>query len=83
MQISVLQSFDGKFSNFNWFKDFSIGSVHMGKVKEIKESGVVLGFEKYGNIVGFVSQHQCKIFLFNLLNDVFCNIPLSKWSYVP
>lgn len=62
MQLSVLKSLDGKISDFNWVKDFSIGSVHMGKVKEIKESGVVLGFEKCGNIVGFVSQHQCKFF---------------------
>ncbi|XP_020589547.1 rRNA biogenesis protein RRP5 isoform X2 [Phalaenopsis equestris] len=56
--ISELQSVDGIVSDSNWAKDFSIGSVHMGKVQEIKESGVVLGFEKSGGIVGFVSQHQ-------------------------
>ncbi|KAK8960422.1 hypothetical protein KSP40_PGU014000 [Platanthera guangdongensis] len=29
-----------------------------GEIQEIKEFGVVLGFKNYGDIVGFVSQHQ-------------------------
>ncbi|KAI0529621.1 hypothetical protein KFK09_002175 [Dendrobium nobile] len=57
-KISALQSLDSKVSDLSWIKDFSIGSVHTGKVQEIKELGVELVFEKYGNIVGFVSQHQ-------------------------
>lgn len=57
-KISASQSLDGKISFLNWVKDFSIGSVHMGKVQEVKESGVVLHFENSGDVVGFVSQHQ-------------------------
>ncbi|KAK8947319.1 hypothetical protein KSP39_PZI006890 [Platanthera zijinensis] len=57
-KISTLQSLNGKNSDSKWVKDLTLGSVVTGEVQEIKEFGLVLGFKNYGDIVGFVSQHQ-------------------------
>ncbi|KAG0449548.1 hypothetical protein HPP92_027317 [Vanilla planifolia] len=57
-KISALQAVDGKRCDVNWVKGFSIGSVVTGEIQEIKEFGVVISFENYVDVVGFVSQHQ-------------------------
>lgn len=57
-KISTLQSLNGKDSDSKQVKDLTLGSVLTGEVQEIKEFGVVLGLKNYGDIVGFVSQHQ-------------------------
>ncbi|KAH9602114.1 hypothetical protein KSS87_015915 [Heliosperma pusillum] len=45
-------------SELGWMQDFSIGSVVEGKVSDIKDVGVVVSFDKYGDVFGFVTQYQ-------------------------
>lgn len=60
IQIAKLQVLDLKIPESNWVEAFSIGSVVEGKVNDVKDSGVVVSFEKYNDVFGFVTHHQCK-----------------------
>lgn len=59
-QIAKLQSVDLGGSDLRWVEQFNVGSTVKGKVHEIKEFGVVVSFQKYDDIFGFISHYQCK-----------------------
>ncbi|CAL5418123.1 unnamed protein product [Camellia sinensis] len=56
--IAKLQLSDSKSLGLNWVEDFSIGSVVEGKVSDVKDFGVVVSFEKYNDVFGFVTHYQ-------------------------
>lgn len=62
IQIAKLQLLGSKEPKSNWSEGFTIGSVVEGKVQEVKDIGVVVGFEKYKNVFGFITHYQCKLF---------------------
>ncbi|KAK9062384.1 hypothetical protein SSX86_019570 [Deinandra increscens subsp. villosa] len=47
-----------KSSNLKWVKEFPIGNVIEGTVHEVKESGVIISFQKHTDVFGFITQHQ-------------------------
>ncbi|XP_059646446.1 rRNA biogenesis protein RRP5 [Cornus florida] len=57
-KIAKLQSPESKVSEFNWVKGFNIGSVIEAKVHDCKDFGVVVGFEKYNDVFGFITHYQ-------------------------
>lgn len=57
-KIAKLQVLDSKESRSNWSEGFSIGSVVEGKVEEAKDIGVVVSFEKYNDVFGFITHYQ-------------------------
>nr|GMD47877.1 rRNA biogenesis protein RRP5 isoform X1 [Ipomoea batatas] len=57
-KIAKLQSLDSADSGLNWVDEFGLGSIVEGKVHEIKEFGVVVTFEKYDDVFGFISGCQ-------------------------
>ncbi|XP_028055134.1 rRNA biogenesis protein RRP5 isoform X14 [Camellia sinensis] len=57
-KIAKLQLSDSKSLGLNWVEDFSIGSVVEGKVSDVKDFGVVVSFEKYDDVFGFVTHYQ-------------------------
>ncbi|GMP97188.1 hypothetical protein CsSME_00045548 [Camellia sinensis var. sinensis] len=57
-KIAKLQLSDSKSLGLNWVEDFSIGSVVEGKVSDVKDFGVVVSFEKYNDVFGFVTHYQ-------------------------
>ncbi|XP_052176477.1 rRNA biogenesis protein RRP5 isoform X2 [Diospyros lotus] len=57
-KIARLQLLDSKSLKLNWYDDFTIGSVVEGKVTDVKDIGVVVGFEKYNDVFGFVAYNQ-------------------------
>lgn len=62
MQIGKLQSMDSDESESNWADSFNIASVVEGKIQEVKDIGVVVSFEKYNHVLGFITHYQCKSF---------------------
>lgn len=59
-QIAKLQSLESTDSGLIWVDGFGLGSIVEGKVHEIKEFGVVVAFEQYDDVFGFISGCQCK-----------------------
>lgn len=57
-KIAKLQVLNSKIPESNWVEAFSIGNVVEGKVNDVKDSGVVVSFEKYNDVFGFVTHHQ-------------------------
>ncbi|PQQ21311.1 rRNA biogenesis protein RRP5 isoform X1 [Prunus yedoensis var. nudiflora] len=57
-KIAKLQLLDSKEPKSNWSEGFTIGSVVEGKVQEVKDIGVVVGFEKYNDVFGFITHYQ-------------------------
>lgn len=57
-KISKLQLLGSESSELSWVDEFQVGSIIEGKVNEKKEFGVVISFEKYKDIFGFISQYQ-------------------------
>lgn len=60
IQIAKLQVLNSKIPEFDWVEAFSIGNVVEGIVNDVKDIGVVVSFEKYSDVFGFVAHHQCK-----------------------
>lgn len=60
MQRATTQISDVKNSDLSWVKCFGIGTVVEGEVHEFKEYGLVLSFKDHPDLVGFISNHQCK-----------------------
>ncbi|KAL5545605.1 hypothetical protein UlMin_005292 [Ulmus minor] len=56
-KIAKLQSLGSNESEANWTDGFNIGGVVEAKVHEIKDSGVIVSFEKY-NVLGFITHYQ-------------------------
>ena len=82
-QIADLQSSDSKGRDLKWVEGFHIGSTIEGKIQESKEFGVVVSFEKHNDVFGFVSHHQCKLFIsfhyhVNAFLDVCCFINIYE-----
>ncbi|KAG6645619.1 hypothetical protein CIPAW_08G134600 [Carya illinoinensis] len=57
-KVDRLQSRDSMASELKWIEGISIGSVIEGKIQEIKDVGVVVSFEKYGDVFGFITRYQ-------------------------
>ncbi|XP_050380953.1 rRNA biogenesis protein RRP5 [Argentina anserina] len=57
-KVAKLQSSDSKEFKPNWSEGFSIGSVVEGKVQEAKDIGVVVSFERYSDVFGFITHYQ-------------------------
>ncbi|XP_057496360.1 rRNA biogenesis protein RRP5 [Actinidia eriantha] len=57
-KIANLQLSNSTRPELKWFEDFTIGDVVEGKVNDVKDFGVVVGFEKYSDVFGFVTHYQ-------------------------
>ncbi|PSS36280.1 RRNA biogenesis protein [Actinidia chinensis var. chinensis] len=57
-KIANLQLSNSTRPELKWVKDFTIGDVVEGKVNDVKDFGVVVGFEKYSDVFGFVTHYQ-------------------------
>lgn len=64
IQIAKLQSLDSSESELNWTKGFNLGRVVEGRIQETKDVGVVVSFDKYNDVLGFITHYQCKSFPF-------------------
>lgn len=60
IQIARLQAIDSEGSEVKWVEGFRIGCVIEGKIQEVKDIGVVVSFEKYHDVFGFITHYQCK-----------------------
>lgn len=47
-------------SGLKWDERFNIGTVVKGKVEDVKDVGLVISFEKYNDVFGFITNYQCK-----------------------
>lgn len=57
-KIAKLQLLDTRGSELKWAEGFSIGNVIEGKIQEAKDVGVVVSFEKYHDVFGFITHYQ-------------------------
>uniref|UniRef100_A0A5B7AEH9 rRNA biogenesis protein RRP5 n=1 Tax=Davidia involucrata TaxID=16924 RepID=A0A5B7AEH9_DAVIN len=57
-KIAKMQMSDSKGLELKWVEGFNIGGVLEGKVHDAKDSGVVISFEKYNDVFGFVTHYQ-------------------------
>ncbi|KAL0346327.1 UNVERIFIED_CONTAM: rRNA biogenesis protein RRP5, partial [Sesamum radiatum] len=57
-KIAKLQVLDSECPGLSWINGFGIASIIEGKVHEIKDFGVVISFEKYNDVYGFISHYQ-------------------------
>ncbi|KAL0316910.1 UNVERIFIED_CONTAM: rRNA biogenesis protein RRP5, partial [Sesamum radiatum] len=57
-KIAKLQVLDSECPGLSWTGGFGIASIIEGKVHEIKDFGVVISFEKYNDVYGFISHYQ-------------------------
>lgn len=62
IQIAKLQLLDTGGSELKWVEGFSIGNIIEGKIQEAKDIGVVVSFEKYHDVFGFITHYQCKFY---------------------
>jgi len=54
-------------SDLKWDEKFNIGTVAEGRVEDVKDVGIVVCFEKYNDVFGFITNYQRKFFPFHLL----------------
>lgn len=47
-------------SDLKWDEKFNIGTVAEGRVEDVKDVGIVINFEKYNDVFGFITNYQCK-----------------------
>ncbi|MED6145261.1 hypothetical protein PIB30_023503 [Stylosanthes scabra] len=57
-EISKLQCMGYGASDLKWDEGFSIGAVAEGKVEDVKDVGIVVSFEKYNDVFGFITTYQ-------------------------
>ncbi|RVX09623.1 rRNA biogenesis protein RRP5 [Vitis vinifera] len=57
-QIAKLQLSDSEHSELKWAEGFNIGTVIEGKIHDAKDFGVVISFEKYNDVFGFITHYQ-------------------------
>lgn len=60
IQIAKVQLLDSEGPELSWISAFDIGTIIEGKVHETKDFGVIVSFEKYNDVYGFISHYQCK-----------------------
>ncbi|KAL2897412.1 rRNA biogenesis protein RRP5 [Bienertia sinuspersici] len=53
LQVSATES-----SEFSWPEDINIGCIVEGRINETKDFGVVVSFDKYSDVFGFITQYQ-------------------------
>lgn len=59
-KIAELHMSDLRSSKFSWPENLNIGCVVEGRISEAKEFGVVISFEKYTDVFGFITQYQLR-----------------------
>nr|XP_025634563.1 rRNA biogenesis protein RRP5 isoform X4 [Arachis hypogaea] len=57
-KISKLQNMGYGASDLKWDEGFSFGAVAEGKVEDVKDVGIVVSFEKYNDVFGFITTYQ-------------------------
>ncbi|XP_058758623.1 rRNA biogenesis protein RRP5-like [Vicia villosa] len=57
-KIAKLQYKNSSESDLKWDEKFNIGTVTEGRVEEIKDVGIVVCFEKYNDVFGFITNYQ-------------------------
>ncbi|TYJ18682.1 hypothetical protein E1A91_A09G140100v1 [Gossypium mustelinum] len=57
-KIARLQSLGSDGSELKWIEGFNIGSVIEAKIGEAKDIGVVVSFDKYNDVLGFITHSQ-------------------------
>lgn len=57
-KITAIQVSDSNSAEFGWPENLNIGCVVEGKINEAKDFGVVISFEKYSDVFGFITQYQ-------------------------
>lgn len=62
-----MQNLGSGASDLKWLEGFNIGVVAKGRVKDVTDVGLVLSFEKYSDVFGFITNYQCMFSPFNLL----------------
>ncbi|KAL5070764.1 hypothetical protein RYX36_021651, partial [Vicia faba] len=57
-KIAKLQYKSPSESDLKWDEKFNIGTLTEGRVEEIKDVGIVVCFEKYNDVFGFITNYQ-------------------------
>ncbi|TKY53223.1 RRP5-like protein [Spatholobus suberectus] len=57
-KIAKLQYLGSGASDLKWDEGFNIGTVTKGKVEDVKDVGLVISFEKYNDVFGFITNYQ-------------------------
>ncbi|OIV89511.1 hypothetical protein TanjilG_20430 [Lupinus angustifolius] len=57
-KIAKLEYLGSGASDLKWDEGFNIGTVVKGKVADVKDVGVVVSFEKYNDVIGFITNYQ-------------------------
>ncbi|KAE9590105.1 putative ribosomal protein S1 [Lupinus albus] len=57
-KIAKLEYLGSGASDLKWDEGFNIGTVVKGKVADVKDVGVVISFEKYNDVIGFITNYQ-------------------------
>ncbi|XP_022743667.1 rRNA biogenesis protein RRP5 isoform X2 [Durio zibethinus] len=57
-KIAMLQSSGSDGSELKWVDGFNIGSAIEGQIGEAKDIGVVVSFDKYNDVLGFITHYQ-------------------------
>ncbi|CAN1306960.1 rRNA biogenesis protein RRP5 [Linum perenne] len=57
-KIAKFQSTDAEGAGSQWVQEFGVGCIIEGKIQESKEYGVVVSFDKYNNVLGFIANNQ-------------------------
>ncbi|TYI83477.1 hypothetical protein E1A91_D05G295600v1 [Gossypium mustelinum] len=58
VDIARLQSLGSDGFDLKWIEGFNIGSVIEAKIGEAKDIGVVVSFDKYNDVLGFITHSQ-------------------------
>ncbi|XP_004514152.1 rRNA biogenesis protein RRP5 [Cicer arietinum] len=57
-KIAKLQYTSPSASDSKWDENFNIGTVAKGRVEDVKDVGIVVCFEKYNDVFGFITNYQ-------------------------
>ena len=56
--IAELQLSDSEDSELKWAEGFNFATIIEGKMQDVKDFGVVINFEKYNGVFGFITHYQ-------------------------
>ncbi|KAK7345187.1 hypothetical protein VNO77_15745 [Canavalia gladiata] len=57
-KIAKLQCLGSSASDLKWDEGFNVGTIAKGRVEDVKDVGVVISFEKYNDVFGFITNYQ-------------------------
>ncbi|CAJ1967373.1 unnamed protein product [Sphenostylis stenocarpa] len=57
-KIAKLQDLGSGASDLKWLEGFNIGVIAKGKVKDVADVGLVISFENYNDVFGFITNYQ-------------------------